>query len=268
MHNRSAVPTWRPLRLTGVVLFALLLAALGCGAPAAPSGGNETPQGAPRRVLVVTYAAGFRHDSIPAAETALAQMAAETGVFSPEFCRTAEDVRTRLTLPELASTDAVVFANTTGDLGVPDVPALLDWIASGRGFVGVHSASDTYRDLPAYVDMLGGQVVAHGGITEAEVRVREPAHPAVAHLSPTFRATDEWYRFGLAGSRTVLLALERTPDDGLGVAGSLADMPLAWQKSHGTGRVLYTALGHRAEIWADSRFRRHLLEGIRWAAAR
>jgi uncharacterized protein len=33
----------------------------------------------------------------------------------------------------------------------------------------------------------------------------------------------------------------------------------------GAGRVFYTALGHRPEVWADDRFRLHLLEGIRWA---
>ena len=138
------------------------------------------------------------------------------------------------------------FANTTGNLGIPDLQAFLDWIASGKGFLGSHSASDTYHEAPSYLAMLGGEFVTHGAIVEAEVRVSEPANPAVAHLAPTFRLSDEWYRFQLAGpGRTVLLKFDRNPPDGLGTAGEAVDLPLAWQKAHGSGRVFYTALGHR-----------------------
>ena len=139
------------------------------------------------------------------------------------------------------------FANTTGNLGIPDLQAFLDWVASGKGFLGTHSASDTYHEAPSYLAMLGGEFVTHGAIVEAEVRVSEPANSAVAHLAPTFRLSDEWYRFQLAGpGRTVLLKFDRNPPDGLGTAGEAVDLPLAWQKAHGSGRVFYTALGHRA----------------------
>ena len=193
----------------------------------------------------------------------------QSGLFTTEFCRTAEDVRVRLTPSGLTGVDAVFFANTTGNLGIPDLQAFLDWIASGKGFLGAHSASDTYHEAPSYLAMLGGEFVTHGAIVEAEVRVSDPANPAVAHLAPTFRLSDEWYRFQLAGpSRTVLLKFDRNPPDGLGTAGEVVDLPLAWQKAHGSGRVFYTALGHRQETWNDARFRKHLLEAIRWAVGR
>jgi type 1 glutamine amidotransferase len=217
----------------------------------------------------VTHTAGFRHDSIPAAEEAIRQVGVQSGLFTTEFCRTADDVRTRLTVAGLAGVDAVFFANTTGNLGIPDVQAFVDWVASGKGFLGSHSASDTYHDAPSYLAMLGGEFVTHGAIVEADVRVAEPASPAVAHLAPTFRIADEWYRHQLMGpSRTVLLKFDRNPPDGLGTAGEAADLPLAWQKAHGSGRVFYTALGHRTETWDDTRFRRHLLEAIRWTLGR
>ena len=38
--------------------------------------------------------------------------------------------------------------------------------------------------------------------------------------------------------------------------------------NHGKGRVFYTALGHRDEVWRDERFRTHLLGAIRWSLAR
>jgi type 1 glutamine amidotransferase len=215
-------------------------------------------------VLVVTHTTGFRHDSIAAAETALQTIGSDSGLFETEFCRTPEEVRTRLTPAGLASMDAVVFANTSGNLGVPDLAAFLSWIAGGKAFIGTHSASDTYHDSPDYLEMLGGEVVTHGTIVEAELRVNDATHPAVAHLAPRFRLTDEWYRMRLLGQgRTVLLSFDRNPPDGLGTPGDPVDLPIAWHKPHGSGRVFYTAIGHRTEVWNDQRFRTHLLEGIR-----
>jgi type 1 glutamine amidotransferase len=251
-----------------VVAAGLALGACSGAGSAGPTGGTPVP-GNPARLLVVTHTTGFRHDSISAAEDALRLTGTQSGLFTTEFCRTAEDVRARLTPTGLAGVDAVFFANTTGDLGIPDLQAFLDWIASGKGFLGAHSASDTYHEAPSYLAMLGGEFVTHGAIVEAEVRVSEPANAAVAHLAPTFRLADEWYRFQLAGpGRTVLLKFDRNPPDGLGTAGEAADLPLAWQKAHGSGRVFYTALGHRSETWSDARFRKHLLEAIRWATGR
>jgi type 1 glutamine amidotransferase len=214
-------------------------------------------------VLVVTHTEGFRHDSIPTAETGIRNLGTDNALFTTDFCRTADDVRRLLTADGLSPYRAVVFANTTGSLPVPDLPAFLSWIERGNGFVGIHSASDTYHDQPAYLTMLGGEFTTHGAIVEAEVRVDDASHPAASHLAPSFRISDEFYRFGRldAGMRR-LLSLARDPGDGAGASG---DMPLAWTKSHGTGRVFYTALGHRSELWQDVRYRRHILEGIRWA---
>ncbi len=252
-----------------VIAAFVVIAASACGdgsetaASQTPSGPGSSPPAA--RLLVVTHTAGFRHDSIPAAEAALQAIGQESGLFQTEFCRTAEEVRSRLTPDGLSSMNAVFFANTTGNLGIPNMEAFLAWIAGGKGFLGAHSASDTYHESPEYLAMLGGEFVTHGAIVEADVRVNDPSHPAVAHLAPRFRISDEWYRFRMAGSgRAVLLSFDRNPPDGVGVADEAVDLPLAWHKAHGSGRVFYTALGHRSEVWNDARFRRHLQEAIRW----
>jgi len=251
--------------------FAVIVIACGSddAGPQTSSGPQPTPTSPPARLLVVTHTTGFRHDSIPAAEAALQRIGSESGLFQTELCRTADDVRTRLTAADLSTVDAVFFANTTGNLGIPDVAAFLAWIAGGKAFLGAHSASDTYHESPEYLTMLGGEFTTHGSIVEAEVRVNEPTNPAVAHLAPRFRISDEWYRFRPTGSGlTVLLSFDRVPPDGVGPAGDPADLPLAWQKAHGSGRVFYTALGHRSEVWDDARFRTHLREAIRWALNR
>ena len=196
-------------------------------------------------------------------ETGIRDLGLDNSLFTTDFCRTAADVRQMLTPEGLTPYRAVVFANTTGSLPIPDLPALLSWLAAGKGFVGIHSASDTYHDQPAYLAMLGGEFVTHGAVVEADVRVDDASHAAVSHLAPSFRIADEFYRFRFPDdSRRPLLSLARDPGDG-GPPPNAAGDPLAWHKPYSSGRVFYTALGHRAELWQDPRYRRHVLEGIR-----
>jgi type 1 glutamine amidotransferase len=221
-------------------------------------------------VIVVTHTTGFRHDSIPAAEAVLQQLGEQSGLYRVEFCRNGDDVRRTLTSQGLTGVGAVFFANTTGDLGVPDMAAFLGWIAAGGAFLGAHSASDTYHNDQRYLDMLGGEFLTHGDQTEVDAIVEDQSHPATAHLGARYRVFDEIYKFTSSnrGRVGMLLSLDRHPQDGLPDAGRPGDLPLAWWKAHGEGRVFYTALGHRDDVWRDERYRQHLLGAIRWALRR
>ncbi len=234
------------------------------GSPTAPS----SPTAA--RVLVVTHTAGFRHSSIPLAEATLESLGRSSGVFTVTFCRSVDDVGRLLSSSGLSAFDAVVFANTTGNLGIPDLIAFLTWIADGHGFAGMHSASDTYHDAPSYLDMLGNEFLTHGAETTVDAVVENGAHPAAAPLGSRFSVFDEIYRFtrNNRGEVTTLLSLERYPTDGLPNAGQPADLPLAWARNHGRGRVFYTALGHRDDVWQNPLYQQHILGGIRWVIGR
>jgi uncharacterized protein len=257
---RLTRPPSLPLVVIGIV-------ALACGGGSTSSLSPSTAQtsATASRVVVVTHTAGFRHDSIPVAETTIERLGRDSGLFEVAFCRSADDVRRMLTPAALSGVAAVVFANTTGNIGIPDLDAFLAWLGGGRGFVGIHSASDTYHDAPAFLDMLGNEFDKHGKQTEIEAVVEAPSHPSVSHLGQRYRVFDEIYRF-VRNNRTnvtPVLALDRYPSDGLAQAGESGDLPLAWAKSHGSGRVFYTALGHRIELWGDTTFQRHVLGGIR-----
>jgi type 1 glutamine amidotransferase len=230
-----------------------------------PPGAGGAPGVAAKRLLVVTHTAGFRHDSIPTAEATLQQIGS-SGLFDVEFARTAADVRRLLTAESLAAFHAVCFANTTGNIGIPDMAAFLAWISNGGGFVGAHSATDTYHESGEFIEMIGGEFDAHGSIVATEVRVDDASHPSVSHLAPRFTITDELYRFKRfnADKVTRLLSLDRNPADGVGEAGAPANLPMAWHRAFGQGRVFYTAFGHRQEVWQDARFQRHMREAIRW----
>jgi uncharacterized protein len=260
--------------LRTALVGALLLAACSSGPRTASSPVAASPTATTARptlkVLVVTYTTGFRHTSIPIAETTLAALGRTSGLFTVSFCRTADDVRRDLSPAAMASLDAVVFANTTGNLGIPDVGAFLDWIAAGHGFAGMHSASDTYHDEPRFLAMLGNEFLIHGDQAIVDAVVENADHPAVSLLGTRFRIFDEIYKFTRAnrGSVTMLLSLDRHPADGLPEAGQPADLPLAWAKLHGQGRVFYTALGHREDVWENPAYQQHVLGGLRWILER
>jgi type 1 glutamine amidotransferase len=42
------------------------------------------------------------------------------------------------------------------------------------------------------------------------------------------------------------------------------DWALAWTRDYGKGRVFYTALGHREDVWRDPRFQEHVLGGLKY----
>jgi type 1 glutamine amidotransferase len=259
------------MRHAALVLFALL--ALSCArdpsaSPARPDA--SAPAGRPR-FLVVTHTTGFRHGSIPAAESTLADLATSSAELEVDFARDGDAVATMMTRSALDGYAGVIFANTTGNVGVPDLAAFLAWIAEGHAFLGVHSAADTYRDAPDYLAMLGGEFATHGNICAVTPKVEDARHPAVAHLAPSFDITDEIYEWKTnprtnAGV-TVLFGLDAHPPDGHPEQGQPGDFPLAWIRTHGKGRIFYTALGHGDETWKDDRFRRHLLGAVRWALA-
>ncbi|HEX8236259.1 MAG TPA: ThuA domain-containing protein [Abditibacteriaceae bacterium] len=218
------------------------------------------------RLLVVSHTEGFRHSAIETGEKVLSELAGQSGDLHLDFCRNAEDVHRMLTPEHLKNYDGVFFNNTTGDLGIPDLPGFLDWIAGGKAFIGAHAAADTYHNQPAYLDMVGGEFITHGEQCEVEIRVENAQHPAVAHLGSSHKIFEEIYELrATREGKTVLLSLDTHPPDGHAEAGEPGDFLLAWTKSHGQGRVFYTALGHREDIWESAPFQQHLKAGLQWA---
>jgi type 1 glutamine amidotransferase len=169
----------------------------------------------------------------------------------------------------LASFDGVMFVNTTGDLPVPDLTALLDWVKSGKSFVGMHAATDTFKRSDAYCDLIGGHFAGHpwnaGG--EHGFVVHEPQHRLTAMFPPRFRWKDEIYQYDLRlkpENLRVLVSLDMpasTPKEPWHV-------PVSWVRDYGQGRVFYTNFGHNDATWKDPMFQKHMLEGIAWSLSR
>ena len=246
--------------MTRAILCLLVLAA-GCSSsntPASPGAGT----GPPVHVLMLTATAGFRHDSIPTARQTMGTLSATTR----EFDVSATEDLVDISAANLANYDVLFFALTSGELPLTadQRSAILTFVSSGHGFVGVHSASDTLHGWPEYGALVGAFFKEHPWTQQGTVIVEDPSHPATAGLGDRFTLTEEFYTF-VENPRPrvhVLLRLDATS------VGATGDFPVAWSHSSGSGRAYYNALGHFSETWTDPRFQRQIVGAIRWAAGR
>jgi type 1 glutamine amidotransferase len=221
------------------------------------------------RILYFTYSAGYRHDVIPLSKAILAQLGSNSGIF--EVTAT-EDV-SEFSAANLERYAAVMFF-TSGELPMSDAQktALLNFVRSGRGFVGVHSATDTFYTWPDYLDLVGGYFNGHPWHQAVTIEVVDPGNPLVAFLGNSLQVEDEIYQisdFDYRGSRVLLRLDPNSVDLGkTGVQQRFYGWPLAWTRFYGDGRVAYMALGHEPSVWQDARYQRMLTNAILWSMRR
>ena len=242
------------------------IALLGGAAAIRPLGVHA--QRSPARILYFTYSAGYRHDVIPLSKAILLELGSNSGVFEV----TATEDTSELASENLERYAAVMFF-TSGELPLSGAQkmALLDFVRSGHGFLGVHSATDTFYTWPDYLDLVGGYFNGHPWHQAVTIQVN-PGHPLVAFLGNSLQVEDEIYQisdFDYRGSHVLLRLDPGSVDLGkTGVHQRFYGWPLAWTRSYGEGRVFYMALGHEPSVWQDARYQRILTNAILWSIRR
>jgi type 1 glutamine amidotransferase len=223
---------------------------------------------APPKVLFVTHSGGFRHQVVtrsPDGSLSFAERQLQAAA-KDRFDVVATQDLGELGREKLKGYKGVVFY-TTGELPI-DVEALTDFVKAGGGFAGIHSATDTLYKSAPYGEIIGGYFDGHPWHEKVRIKVEDAKHPATAHLGSSFEIADEIYQFRDWDRKKlhVLLSLDAGSVDltKQGVKRADHDFANAWTREHGKGRVFYTALGHREEVWADPRFLSHLVNGIAW----
>ncbi len=272
------------LLIACVALFALALAPARAVAASDPdaAGGSS-----PIRVLVLTQSQGFVHDVVKPgkeggasvvqqrfellAATMDAQwLLAGTHEPGPRLELSFLDDASGLT-DRLGDTDVLVFY-TTGDLplGEGGVEKLRAWVESGGGFVGIHPATDTLKGDADYIDLIGGRFDGHpwGSGDTVTIHVTDRDHPATAHLESEMTFKEEIYQFADFDRDSVRVLIELDQDKTAKKIKGERYVPIAWCKELGKGRVFYTSLGHRADVWTSPWFMPHVYGGIAWAAGR
>lgn len=238
---------------------------------------------APKKVLFFTKSSGFQHSVITRKDGKLSlaeRILSEIGKDNGFEVVCSKDGR--LFDPDkIGEWDAFVF-ETTGDLTTPgghnDGPpmskegkqAFLDAIAAGKGFVGIHCASDTFHsgaEVDPYIKMIGGEFISHGRQQVGKLTVTDPDFPGVKPFGSSFEINDEWYsQKNLADDLHVIIAHE--------TAGMVdwqydrPNFPQTWARKHDKGRVFYTSMGHREDVWENPKYQGLLIGALDWATGR
>jgi putative membrane-bound dehydrogenase-like protein len=163
----------------------------------------------------------------------------------------------------LAKYDALmVFANWN-EIDAAAEKALLDFVASGKGFLPIHCASYCFRNSDAYVKLVGGQFWRHT-MDSVTTQTVQAAHPIMQGLNP-FTAYDETYLHSQLQPDNNILAVREIKADQEKDKPGQATEPYTWTRTHGKGKVFYTAYGHDERTWNQPGFQELIYKAILWS---
>ena len=231
------------------------------------------PAGRPR-LLLFEKINGFKDTpSIEAAHAAFLDLARTNG-----WAIVSTDKGGAITSATLRRFDAVIWNNISGDvLTLSQRAALKGWLEHGGAFLAVHgSAGDPVYWWDWYVDgLIGARFSGHPfprQFQAARVVLDDPASPIAAGLPSEWTLTEEWYSFRnnpRASGAHVIATLDESTYVPEFVGGKSlrmgADHPIAWTRCVGRGRMFYSAIGHRPEMYAEPVYRRMLTNAVGWA---
>ncbi len=246
----------------------------------------------PAKILLFTRSQGFEHSAIKAGKDGAPSLVEQTlttlgkshnftitqtkdgGVFTPE---------------KLKEFDCIAFY-TTGDLTKdggdknPAMPpggkeALFDAVKAGKGFVGFHSASDTFHAASGahsftvdampdpYAVLLGAEFIVHGKQQKTKAITTDAKFPGVEGYKDAFELQEEWYSLKqFANDLHVIQVLDTSPMEGN--MYKRGNYPITWIHPYGKGKVFYTAMGHRDDVWASPLYQQLICGGIDYALGR
>src|SRR5207244_2485828 len=152
--------------------------------------------------------------------------------------------------------------------------ALLAALAAGKGSIGAHRAADTRHSTGAkdenqspdkmdpYIAMLGGEFISHGDQQMASMRVADPRFPGLPAQSE-FALHEEWYSLKNFSPDLHVICVNETA----GMRNWQYErpaFPATWARMHGRGRVFYTSMGHREDVWTNPIYQNLLAGAFRW----
>jgi uncharacterized protein len=237
---------------------------------------NQPKQNQPRkkRVLCIGQSKGFQHDTVSDGMATIWKLGRDTGLWETYIrtdCQLITKKKPTANMKNLGYFDAVFFY-TTGELDMDDEQkaALISFVKDdGKGFIGTHSATDTFYKWPEYGEMIGGWFDRHPWHQQVGVKVEDRTFAATSHFPAEFKITDEIYQFKnwSRDKMHVLMSIDPStvdltkPD----VHRTDKDFGVAWTKNYGKGRVFYCSLGHRPEVWVRPDIQKMWTEAVKWA---
>lgn len=246
------------IHLRGMLLFVLMLAS------------SSILFSQQFKVLLFTKTDGFHHESIHEGVDAIRKLASRHN-FGVDWQENASVFNDK----GLEKYQVVIFLNTTGNILNEEQQAAFEkFIKAGKGYVGIHSATDTEYEWPWYTKMVGMMFKTHPQQQTAYLKVEDGNFPGMERFPKKLLWTDEWYTFGdrKAEDLHFLVSVDEKTYDPVvkrgdnEIKGMGAFHPISWYHNYDGGRSFYTALGHIPLTYSDQTFLDHLYGGIYWAA--
>lgn len=274
--------------------FLLSTGLAAAGLAAFPQRWVPAASGKRQKVLYFTRSGGFEHsavkrnkDELAFSEKVMIEMGRRSG-FDVECTKDGTVFDS-----DLGKYDLLAFY-TSGDLTRPDDPKknvnggappmsakgkqnLLDAVAAGKGFVGFHSATDSFHSPGAkagqpvqydpYIAMIGGEFISHGPQQVAVVRNTSPRFPGMEGVGAELSLNEEWYSMKHFAPDLHVILLQETKGmkSGRNNDYQRPPFPATWARMHQKGRVFFTSFGHRDDIWTNPVVQAIILGGMAWA---
>jgi type 1 glutamine amidotransferase len=256
------------MRLVRFAFAALLVAAMAGGLAA-----QQQPR--KKRLLYIGAVKGFQHDSVSNGAGVLWKLGHDTGLWDT-YIKTDTQLITKKKLGGNAKNldffDAVAFY-TTGELDMDDSQKadLLSFVKDdGKGFIAIHSGTDTFYKWPEYGDMVGGYFDQHPWNTfNAPMVVEDASFPGMSFLPKEFTMLDEIYQTK-DFSREKVRVLMRLDENKLDLSNPRVhrkdkDFAVIWVRNYGKGRVMYNGIGHVEAVWDRPDVQKAWVEWMKWA---
>ena len=246
-----------------------------------PMGWTRAADNKARKVLFFTKSAGFEHscikrngDALSHAEKVLVEMGKQNG-----FEVTATKDGRIFTAEKLKEFDVIAFY-TTMDItkeGTDKTPpmhangkeVLFDFIRSGKGFMGFHCAADTFHSqggkVDPYIRMIGGEFKSHGKQQKSKILVAPNTKFPIKDLKE-YEMLEEWYEYVNFNPDMHVILAQDTKSMEENAYTNQPNYPMTWARKEGNGRVFYTSMGHREDVWTNPLFQAVALGGLAWCA--
>ena len=237
-------------------------------------------------VLVLGGTRGFHHDSASAAMDMIYQQGRRTGLWDAELVtdfalitdKGGDEMNAGFQPKGLRDFDAVVVASASGDWNLEGAQkaAFLKFVRDdGKGVVVIHAGLDANHGWRDYIDMIGGEMTGHPFNTVDNVLLKFPLvnedtrFPPVSHLPLHFSKQDELYviKNWSRDDVDVVLRLDDSKLDLEAREGLIPpdhDMPIAWARRYGKGRIFASSVGHATEAFDDPEVQRMYEEAVKW----
>ena len=184
-------------------------------------------------------------------------------------CEISDTLDSLADLEALKSLDLIVACWTMGDLSRELCENVSKAVGEGVGLAGCHGGMcDAFRQNTEWQFMTGGQWISHPGGDGVEyvVNVCKGSSPIVEGLED-FKVSSEHYYLHVDPAIEILATTRFPSVNYYHISNKPIDMPVAWTKFWGNGRVFYTSLGHHDDVFDKSPNAETIMErGMLWAA--